>query len=549
MNNINLNWAYEISNTLYSLGVRHVCICPGARNTALTIAFTSKNKFNATSHIDERSAGYFALGLSKKTQVPTIIITTSGTAIANLFPSLIEANYSKTPLIALTADRPADLVGVGENQSINQHNIYGAHVRDSFEIGLPIIDYSKLTETLITAYNKSMGSYHIPPGPIHINAPFDEPIVDCINPQNKEYNILTHQRKKIDYKIECMDLDFTNSLIVCGEIHPDDSLNSILEFSEYINAPIFADPASNIRYYKEHPNVISNYNYIINNIPSPNYIIRFGRKPTSKIVTNYIKKHSKVLLIDRYPEFNDSSAHAIKSDYVRFVDYVKLNSSKINKNSMFENILTQQKNITSIVEDYSKENSNCEGLFINELLTEIEPHSNIFIGNSMAIREADDLTQNITKKHKVYSNRGASGIDGLVSTAIGLGYDSPDNLNICIIGDLSLYHDMNGLHFLKKNNINTKFIIINNNGGGIFSTLPINELNYSRFTEFWTTPLDIDINNIAKLYDIEYLRVKDSCEALVAINKNSNPMIIDYKVDVNQTRKVKRELISMIVNN
>ena len=89
MNNINLNWAYEISNTLYSLGVRHVCICPGARNTALTIAFTSKNKFNATSHIDERSAGYFALGLSKKNQVPTVIITTSGTAIANLFPALL----------------------------------------------------------------------------------------------------------------------------------------------------------------------------------------------------------------------------------------------------------------------------------------------------------------------------------------------------------------------------------------------------------------------------------------------------------------------------
>ena len=546
MNNINLNWAYEISNTLYSMGVRHVCICPGARNSALTIAFTSNNKFNATSHIDERSAGYFALGLSKKTRVPTIIITTSGTAIANLFPSLIEANYSKIPLIALTADRPANLIGLGENQTIIQNNIYGEHVRDSFEIGLPAIDYSTLTNTLITAYNNSMGSYDIPPGPVHINAPFDEPIVDCINPKNNENNILTYKRKKINYKIDYNDIDFTNSIIVCGEIHPDDSLDSILEFSEYINAPIFADPTSNIRYYKEHRNIISNYNYIINNIPSPNYIIRFGRKPTSKIVNNYIKNHGKVILIDRYPLFNDSSNHTIKSDYVSFVDYIKSNSSKNNKKSRFENILKQQKNISSIIENYSNEDSNCEGLFINELLMKIDSHSNIFIGNSMAIREADDLTQNIPKKHKVYSNRGASGIDGLVSTAIGLGYNSPDNLNICIIGDLSLYHDMNGLHFLKKNNINTKFIIINNNGGGIFSTLPINQLNYSRFNEFWTTPLDIDIKNIAKVYDIEYLRAKNSSEALLAINKNSNPMIIDYKVDVNQTRKVKSELISII---
>ena len=136
MDNKNLNWAYKIQETLYSMGVRHVCICPGARNTALTIAFTNKSKVNATSHIDERSAGYFALGLSKKTIIPTVIITTSGTAVSNLFPSVIEAYMSSTPMIVLTADRPKNLVGTGANQTINQYNIFKDYVKS-------FIDFSK----------------------------------------------------------------------------------------------------------------------------------------------------------------------------------------------------------------------------------------------------------------------------------------------------------------------------------------------------------------------------------------------------------------------
>ena len=225
---------------------------------------------------------------------------------------------------------------------------------------------------------------------------------------------------------------------------------------------------------------------------------------------------------------------------------MKLNFSKNDSHSLFDLITKCQEEITSIIHDTSTENNNCEGLFINELLSKIAPHSNIFIGNSMSIREADDLTQNIGKNHKVYCNRGASGIDGLVSTAMGIAYNSLDTLNISIIGDLSLYHDMNGLHFSINNKINTKFVVINNNGGGIFSTLNINELNYSKFNEFWTTPLSIDIEKIAQLYNIEYIKVKNSAEALSAINKNSDIMIIDYVVDLNQTKKIKQNLISQI---
>ena len=549
MDNMNLKWAYKISEILYSQGIRHICICPGARNTALTIAFTSDSKFNTTSHIDERSAGYFALGLSKANRVPTVILTTSGTAVANVFPSIIEANYSKTPIIVLTADRPNNKIGIGDNQAINQRMIYGDHVRSFYDIGLPSNDYRTLTESLISAYNFSIGSSDAPPGPVHINTPFDVPIASRIIENNIIDATLSRNNYNPEFKITCDNINFNKSIIICGEIHPNESLDSIIEFSEYINAPILSDPTSNLRYYKKHPNIVSNYNYILNKINClPSSIIRFGRKPTSKVLNNLINKHKSVLFVDRYPTFNDSSTQHITSDYVNFLSYVKVNFSKNTNNSLFDIITKYQKHIKELIENASLQNLNCEGLFINELLNKIKSNSSIFIGNSMAIREADDLTQNFNKKHKVYCNRGASGIDGLVSTSLGISYAQKNttNLNISIIGDLSFYHDMNGLHFSINNKINTKFIIINNNGGGIFSTLPINDLNYSKFNKYWTTPLNIDLQNVAKLYNIDYMKVINADQTLDAIYRTNDIIIIDYNIDLKETEKVKEELISQI---
>ena len=127
--NINLASSYNIANIYAQLGIKYICLCPGSRNSALTLAFSSHSQFDCTSHIDERSAAYFALGISKKKNLPTVLISTSGTAIANFFPSIIEANLSKTPMIIITADRPAYLLNTGENQTINQQNIYGNYVR------------------------------------------------------------------------------------------------------------------------------------------------------------------------------------------------------------------------------------------------------------------------------------------------------------------------------------------------------------------------------------------------------------------------------------
>ena len=548
MNNINVNWSQRISDTFYALGVKHICICPGARNTPLTLSFINNKNFITTSHVDERSAGFFALGISKKTSRPSIIITTSGTAVANLYPAIIESNYSKTPLIALTADRPEHNIGVGSNQAIDQKNIFSNNVRKFVDLGDPNNELDSLQNKIIDVFYFCIGTQESPPGPIHLNTPFDEPLIEDIN------NI-----QKIDIKkIECINKyisspdsindSIQNSLIICGEISPNESVDQILDFSEYVNAPILADPTSNLRFYKKHPNIISNYNFILNKIEKlPSTVFRFGRKPTSKVLLNFLKNHKNVYLIDKYPDFNDSANHKIQSNYDDFLKYIKSSYQRINNNQLLTTLKIYQDKISNIIDFSSKDFT--EGILIHKLLSHIPSNSNILLGNSLAIREADDVCLNINKNHNIFCNRGASGIDGLVSTMLGISYASKNisNIDLAILGDLSFFHDMNGLQFLINNKINTKFLVLNNNGGQIFSKLDISKFDIPDFEKFWITPLNIDLRNVSLLYGVEYTEPKNLDDLLLIINdKYDKPLIIDYKIDINISKERKEKLIESI---
>jgi len=548
MSNINLNWSQRISDTFYALGVKHICICPGARNTPLTLSFIKNKKFISTSHIDERSAAFFALGLSKKTGSPSIIITTSGTAVANLYPAIIESNYSKTPIIALTADRPKHDIGVGSNQAIDQKNIFNNNVKAFIDLGLPNKDLDLLQNKIINIFNSCIGTFESPPGAIHINTPFDEPLIEDINNiQKKEIDKIEFKPKQ-SYFPDLKGNGIENSLIICGEINANESLDQILDFSEYVDSPILVDPTSNLRFYKKHKNIISNYNFIVDKIKnSPNIIFRFGRKPTSKVLLNFLKNHKNVYLIDRYPDFNDSANHKIKSDYESFLNYIKSSYEKINNNPFLTSFNKYQDKISNLIDLSSKDFT--EGIFIHKLLSQIPSNSNILLGNSLAIREVDDICLNINKNHNIFCNRGASGIDGLVSTMLGISYASKitSNIDLAILGDLSFFHDMNGLHFLINNKINTKFLILNNNGGQIFSKLDISKFDIPNFEKFWITPLNIDLKNIAQLYGVDYFEPKDLDDLLLMINKkNDRPLIIDYKIDIKISEERKEKLVESI---
>ena len=204
----NILWSIFTASYLHQFGIYHACISPGARNSPLTYAFTEKSGITCFSHVDERSSAFFALGLAKSTQSPVVLISTSGTAPANFYPAVIEASLSRVPLIILSADRPDFLVNTGANQTINQQNLYGIYVRYFADVGLPNKQFDVLQETLTKTFQHSLGvKLEAPPGPVHLNFPFDEPLmpesVEGINlpslkstdTPEKEFNVENIQEK------------------------------------------------------------------------------------------------------------------------------------------------------------------------------------------------------------------------------------------------------------------------------------------------------------------------------------------------------------------
>ena len=237
----------------------------------------------------------------------------------------------------------------------------------------------------------------------------------------------------------------------------------------------------------------------------------------------------------------------LKSDYEGFLKHIKSSYKKIINNPFLTILTKYQDKISNLINNLSSDLT--EGILINKILSQLPSNSNILLGNSLAIREADDICLNINKNHNIFCNRGASGIDGLVSTMLGISYasKSTSNVDLAILGDLSFFHDMNGLHFLINNKIKTKFLILNNNGGQIFSKLDISKFDIPDFEKFWITPLNIDLKNIALLYGLEYLEPNNFNDLLLIINnKYDKPLIIDYKIDVNTSKERKEKLIKLI---
>jgi len=547
MSKKNLNWSYQIANTLYKKGVKYICLCPGSRNTPLTIAFTSNNNFICSSHVDERSAAYFALGISKKTKAPSVIISTSGTAVANFFPAIIESSLSKTPMIVITADRPPELINTGENQTINQKHIYGEYTRGFHDLGLPTDNMDNMNKKIISSYNHAIGTNNIPPGPSHINIPFDEPLIEKIH-KNKLTNIINPPINKLKSQTNDIDINynFIDSIIICGGGIEGIPNNSIIELSEHIKAPIFADPTSGVRYNTIHENIISSYNLFIDYIDiNPKTIIKFGAKPISKTLSKLISKHNNVIYIDSYSTFNDNSKIQLSTNPDEYVKKIIKSTNPIENSLLLKSFIQIQTEISKLINNIDSEKNKYEGTLINQIINCIEPNSNIFIGNSKAIRELDNCTVNLDKKINILSNRGASGIDGLVSTALGISHSS-ENINIAILGDLSFYYDMNGLLSTQKNKLNTKFIILNNNGGGIFSDIHTLKLDGKKFEEFWTTSHNLDFKNISNLYNLKHHVIDNISDIKKYLKDDGEVEIIEFKINIEDSLKVKKRIKNQV---
>ncbi|PLT32194.1 2-succinyl-5-enolpyruvyl-6-hydroxy-3-cyclohexene-1-carboxylic-acid synthase [Bacillus sp. V5-8f] len=521
--------------------VKHVVVSPGSRSTPLALMLAEHPDITVHINIDERSAGFFALGLAKALREPVGMVCTSGTATANYYPAIIEAYYSRVPLIVLTADRPHELRDVGAPQAINQIHLYGKHVKWFVEMALP-----EESEEMVR-YSRTIGSRAVatatqePAGPVHLNFPFREPLVPFMDEAKKfregqqvstsTVNVhggeLVLSPEALHSVVKLIE-GSRQGIIVCGELESDEKRAAIISLSKMLSFPILADPLSQLRSGSQNVNnIIDCYDTFLRDehaskLLAPDLVLRFGPMPVSKSLLLFLKKHkgAKHLVVDSGGGWREPAglvSDMIYSNEVLFSKGVCAAIQTKGNTSWLErwkklNVATKGALQTILDEDELSEGK----LFL--ILQDLMPNSShLFVGNSMPIRDLDTFFFTGKKKIRTFANRGANGIDGVVSTALGVS-TVLDN-TVLVIGDLSFFHDMNGLMAAKLQKANITILLINNDGGGIFSFLPqASEKEY--FETLFGTPHGLDFSHAVALYGGNYTKAESWSEFAYAFTNS-----------------------------
>ncbi len=501
MKNNNYIFSKNLINEYIKIGVKYAFVSPGSRNTPLLLALCDQKKIKVLSIIDERVSGFMALGAAKSLKFPVLVVTTSGSAVANLFPSIVESFMSSVPIIYITADRPKKLINTGSNQTIYQEKIFGKYVLNFFDVSIE--NHIKNTQSIKLA-KESLSISLNKKGPVHINIHFDKPLyvknrLNLIHNKPTDNFIPKTEKNNITSSFPNFSI-FKKPLIVCT----DDKDIIIIKKLEKYKIPIFMECIGS-RFTLKSKNIISNYEFILKNKSiNPDLIIRFGKKPISNALNNFLKENRNKIYLVSEKIFNDDSKNIINLSNEQFFN--EFCKQKFNFDiKWFSEISIYQNIIEKKILKYFSDPIEHEGYILNRIISKIPDSSNIFIGNSSPIRDLDQFTFNISKKFNIYSNRGASGIDGLISSSIGIALTSNDN-NFTIIGDMSFYYDVSSLinNSLVKN---LTIIVINNMGGHIFDRLE-GISTESQYIKYWLNPINYKIRDIAKSFNCDYIKLK-----------------------------------------
>lgn len=525
-----------VAQLAYS-GIEDVVISPGSRSTPLAMTFSEYDRVKHWVHVDERSAAFFALGLAKAKQKAVALVCTSGTAAANYYPAIVEAYYSRVPLVVLTADRPHELRDVGAPQSIDQIGMYGHYVKWFHDLALPedgLLSYVR--KQAARAVGESESNH---PGPVHVNFPLREPLVPDFNvnglwdegakPVPKSIYGLPQISDEQTVKFEELLVSDKKGLIVCGPQTDPELASHLTILAARSGVPILADPLSQLR-AGEHDkrNIIENYDDILKSdnrkeTLEPEYIIRFGAMPVSKPYLQWIQKHDSAIdhyVVDTYASYREPSGVATQFVWSEPGEFCQKVYSSLEADHIENEWLQHWQKMNTLAKSYmlaEQGDELNEGHAVVRLSNSMLDRSILFVGNSMPIRDVDSFFMTTPKQISVMANRGANGIDGVVSTALGVAAaGQPTTL---LLGDLSFFHDMNGLLAAKHYKLNLTILLINNNGGGIFSFLgQANEPKH--FEALFGTPVDIDLGQAVSMYDGSHIVAKSKSELQNALSES-----------------------------
>jgi 2-succinyl-5-enolpyruvyl-6-hydroxy-3-cyclohexene-1-carboxylate synthase len=561
-NNTNQLCSFILAETLCRLGLTCAVICPGSRSTPLALAFAKVSyNIDAISILDERSAAFFALGVAKATKRPVVLICSSGTAGANFYPAVIEARESRVPLLILTADRPQELRNCHSGQTIDQLKLYGNYPNWQTELALPSSDMQMLAylrQTVIHAWEKSLISV---PGPVHLNIPFRDPLAPIpdaniqVEFEEEEFfsGITTFSpipQSRIPIPQEW--LQSQRGIIIAGVAQvqqPKEYCSAIAQLSQTLKFPVLAEGLSPVRNYADlNPYLISTYDLILRNENlsqqlAPEIVIQIGELPTSKQLRTWlITTQPKRWIIDPSDQ-NLDPLHG-KTIHLRVsIEQLTQGVEEWGRGRVGEGGTRGQGGQVGIITTSSSPSSPylqlwCDAeaqvrsnvdktmVTMNELVESkaawllsqiLPPGTPLFIANSMPVRDVEFFWKPNNLGVRSHFNRGANGIDGTLSTALGIAHRRQSS--VMLSGDLSLLHDTNGFLIRNKFVGHLTIVLINNNGGGIFEMLPIAEFD-PPFEEFFATPQDIDFAQLCATYGVEHELIT-SWEKL---QQNLNPL-------------------------
>ena len=488
---LNQDRAKQIIDTLIKSSVTNFLIAPGSRSTPLTLAIAQNQSAKTIVHFDERGLGFLGLGLAKSTNTVVCILCTSGTALVNLYPAIVEASMNQIPLIILSADRPPELQQVGENQSIDQVNIFGRYLR--FEVDIPLSDKAFSEKFLTKIVNQACYRAKTPPlGPVLLNIKIRKPFLSKNRSSKKgelpfqtAYYPLEKMLEEKDLLSIASDLSsFEKGAIVVGHLPIFPSLAPIALLAKKMQWPIFADPLSSLRSFEKNLSLIPFYNYILASShcdKKPTILLYLGSAIVSKTLTNWIKALSlhKLYQVANFPNCHDSTysvTDRIEMDPVVFCEKIypfMQKRASLRWISYWQKFSLKAKELLETFFQKQKALSEPKAIFFLSTLN--CPLPPLFFSNSLPVRYADALFFPQKRAPFLFGNRGASGIDGIIATCVGIAQGLKSPLFV-YMGDLAFLHDLNSLAMAKKLSLPITFFILNNRGGGIFHFLQAAEL-------------------------------------------------------------------------
>jgi 2-succinyl-5-enolpyruvyl-6-hydroxy-3-cyclohexene-1-carboxylate synthase len=541
-------------------GMTDACTSPGSRNTPLVLSLVRTSALRCHSHVDERSAGFFAVGAAKASGRPVAITCTSGSAVANFAPAVIEAHEARVPLVVLTADRPPELRDLGAGQTIDQLKFYGDAVKWFVEVGVHEATDENLRWIRQLACRAYWTALDGRPGPVHLNFPLREPLILSEPLPDEDSSGRPGRRPYVTRELPAPTAASLGSklpargVVVAGRYERDPAFGeAVARFAESVGYPLLADPLSGAR---RGPASIPRYDLLLRGPRFaagrvPELIIRVGDLPTSKPLRAWLASlpDTPQVAIDPEGAWQDPAAvlgTSLAADPVATLR-AATPDAPIDPNWLAA-WRAPDDTATLAIDQLLGAGSLSEPSVAHDLGNWLPADGTVFVAASMPIRDVELFFTNHELAPRVVSNRGANGIDGTVSSAYGVAAVS-DGPVVALIGDVALAHDIGGLLAGRRLGLDLTIVLLNNDGGGIFHFLPVSGES-DAFEEHVATPHGLDFAHAARLYGCGFERPTDRESLKAAIARSigdGGTTIIEVVTDRAENLALHRQIAATVI--